>query len=127
MKKIVLMLLASASMAFGDTLVMTPVTPGSGEHMVFTIGRKYPVVVYFKCHTKRYYVGTFTGYVAVTDSNHRWSATLTDWKRTGKPEQVAMVDSNTAKNVNMSLYRVFKGEHSTLLYAANENWFIVEK
>jgi len=120
-------LLVSAMSAHADTITMTPVTPGMGEHMVFTSGRKYPVVVYFKDHTKRYYVGTFIGYVAVTDSNHRWSAGLTDWKPTGNPEQIATVDSNTAKKVNESLYRAFKGEHSTLLYAANEDWFIIQK
>jgi hypothetical protein len=123
MKKIVLMLLASASMAFGDTFTMTPVMPGFGQHLSFVVGKKYPVVVYLKDHTKRYYMGDFIGYMVVNDPKHPLLPRI-DAKPIGKPIQVTTIDKNTAKITGV--YRAFKGEHSTLLYVANEDWLIIE-
>jgi hypothetical protein len=112
-----------ASVARGDTLTMTPVMPGMGEHLSFVVGKKYPVVVYRKDHTKRYYMGDFIGYMVVNDSKHPLLSRI-DAKPIGKPIQVTTTDKNTAKITGV--YRAFKGEHSTLLYAANEDWLIIE-
>ena len=60
----------AASVARGDTLTMTPVMPGIGQHLGFVVGKKYPVVVYLKDHTKRYYEGDFIGYMLVNDPKH---------------------------------------------------------
>jgi hypothetical protein len=112
----------TASMALGETLVMTPVVPGMGEHTVrFTKGQKYTLVVFRKDGQKRYYAGTFIGYIMVLDSKHHWS---TDWKPIGKQQEVATVDKNTAKHAGA--YLAFKGAHSTLLYENNTDWLIIE-
>jgi hypothetical protein len=112
----------TASMALGETLVMTSVVPGMGEHMSrFTKGQKYTLVVFRKDGQKRYYAGTFIGYKMVLDSKHHWS---TDWKPIGKQQDVATVDKNTAKHAGV--YLAFKGAHSTLLYERNTDWLIIE-
>jgi hypothetical protein len=112
----------TASMALGETLVMTSVVPGMGEHMPrFTKGQKYTLVVFRKDGQKRYYAGTFIGYKMVLDSKHHWS---TDWKPIGKQQEVATVDKNTAKHAGV--YLAFKGAHSTLLYERNTDWLIIE-
>ena len=112
-----------ASVARGDTLTMIPVMPGVGQHLGFAVGKKYPVVVYLKDHTKRYYMGDFIGYMVVNDPKHPLLPRI-DAKPIGKPVQVTTMDKNTAKITGV--YRAFKGEHSTLLYAANEDWLIIE-
>ena len=115
------MIMASAAPA--DTLTMTPVMPGIGQHLSLVVGKKYPVVVYLKDHTKRYYMGDFIGYMVVNDPKHPLLPRI-DAKPIGKPTQVTTIDKNTAKI--REVYRAFKGEHSTLLYAANEDWLIIE-
>ena len=114
----------TASVARGDTLTMTPVMPGIGQHFPnFVVGKKYPVVVYLKDHTKRYYAGDFIGYMVVNDPNHPLLPRI-DAKPIGKPSQVTTMDKKMAKITGV--YYAFKGEHSTLLYAANEDWLIIE-
>ena len=113
----------TASVARGDTLTMTPVMPGIGQHLSFVVGKKYPVVVYLKDHTKRYYVGDFIGYAVVNDPKHPLLPRI-DAKPIGKPSQVTAIDKRMARITEV--YRAFKGEHSTLLYAANEDWLIIE-
>ena len=113
----------AASAARGDTLTMTPVMPGIGQHLGFVVAKKYPVVVYLKDHTKRYYVGDFIGYMLVNDVKHPLLPRI-DAKPIGKPSQVTTIDKNIAKITGV--YRAFKSEHSTLLYAANEDWLIIE-
>jgi hypothetical protein len=113
----------TASVARGDTLTMTPVMPGIGQHLSLVVGKKYPVVLYLKDHTKRYYVGDFLGYMVVNDPKHPLLPRM-DAKPIGKPIQVTTMDKNTAKITGV--YRAFKGEHSTLLYAANADWLIIE-
>jgi hypothetical protein len=113
----------AASAARGDTLTMTPVMPGIGQHLSFVVGKKYPVVAYLKDHTKRYYVGDFIGYMLVNDVKHPLLPRI-DAKPIGKPSQVTTIDKNIAKITGV--YRAFKSEHSTLLYAANEDWLIIE-
>ena len=112
-----------ASVARGDTLTMTPVMPGIGQHLSLVVGKKYPVVVHLKDHTKRYDNGDFIGYMVVKDPKHPLLPRI-DAKPIGKPIQVTTIDKNTAKI--SEVYRAFKGEHSTLLYAANEDWLIIE-
>jgi len=111
------------SVARCDTLTMTPVMPGIGQHLSFVVGKKYPVVVYLKDHTKRYYAGDFIGYMLVNDPKHPLLPRV-DVKPIGKPSQVTTIDKNIAKITGV--YRAFKSEHSTLLYAANEDWLIIE-
>jgi len=113
----------AASLARGDTLTMTPVMPGIGQHLSFVVGKKYPVVVYLKDHTKRYYVGDFIGYMLVNDPKHPLLPRI-DVKPIGKPSRVTTIEKNMAKITRV--YRAFKGEHTTLLYAANEDWLIIE-
>lgn len=113
----------TASVTRGDTLTMTPVVPGMGEHGGWVKGKKYPVVVYLKDHTKRYYLGDFVGYMVVNDPKHPLLSRM-DAKPIGKPIQVATMDKDRAKMIGV--YLAFKGEHSTLLYAANEDWLIIE-
>ena len=102
----------AASVARGDTLTMTPVMPGIGQHLSFVVGKKYPVVVHLKDHTKRYYMGDFIGYMVVNDPKHPLLPRI-DAKPIGKPSQVTTIDKNMAKITGV--YRGFKGEHSTLL------------
>jgi hypothetical protein len=87
----------TASGARADTLTMTPVMPGIGQHALsFVVGKKYPVVVYLRDHTKRYYMGDFIGYMVVNDPKHPFLPRM-DAKPIGKPIQVATIDKNTAK------------------------------
>ena len=134
MKKlvIVLALLASAMSAQAETITLTPIKPdmglGSSGPPRPTGDKKRPVVLYFKDHSQRYFTGKFIGWVAVTDSNHQLAEmNVPYWKPNGEPKQVAEVNKATAKQLNMKAYWLFKGEHSTLLYRANEDWFIIEK
>ena len=113
----------AASVARGGTLTITPVMPGIGQHLGFVVGKKYPVVVYLKDYTKQYYLGNFIGYMLVNDPRHPLLPRI-DVKPIGKPSQVTAMDKSMAKITG--LYRAFKGEHSTLLYAANEDWLIIE-
>jgi hypothetical protein len=114
----------TASVARGDTLTMTPVMLGIGQqNLRFVVGKKYPVVVYLKDHTKRYYAGDFIGYMVVNDPKHPLLPRI-DVKPIGKPIQVTTKDKNIAKSTGV--YYAFKGEHSTLVYAASDNWLIIE-
>jgi hypothetical protein len=100
------MAMITASVARGDTLTMTPAMPGIGQHLSFVVGKKYPVVVYLKDHTKRYYMGDFIGYMVVDDPKHPLLPRI-DAKPLGKPIQVTTIDKSTAKITGV--YRAFKG------------------
>lgn len=80
------------------------------------------MVIYFKDHSKRYFTGAFAGYMAVHDSKHSFHGS--DWMPTGKPVEVTGVEGNAAKAGGV--YRMFKGEHSTLLHRADEEWLIIK-
>jgi hypothetical protein len=113
----------TASMALGETLVMTQVVPGMGEHTRFSKGQEYTLVVFLNGAQKRYYAGTFIGWMMVLDSKHP-HLSIGDWKPISKQQEVATVDKNTAKHTGV--YVAFKGAHSTLLYGNNTDWLIVE-
>jgi hypothetical protein len=119
---VVALAMMTASAALGETLVITQVASGMGEHMPrFSKGQEYTLVVSLKDGQKRYYAGTFIGFMMVLDSKHHWS---TDWKPISKQQVVATVDKNTAKHAGVCL--AFKGAHSTLLYGNNSDWLIIE-
>lgn len=127
---VVALAMMTANVALGETL-MTQVVRAEGQHVYTTpffgkvnMGQQYTLDVLLKNGQTRYYSGTFIGFMAVTDSNDVKLLVNHGWIPTGKPQKIATVDKNTAKQA--WLYLAFKGAHSTLLYRDKSMWLIIE-